>query len=685
MRLRKLKLKNFRGYRNSTEIIIDESMTGIVGRNDFGKSTLLEALAIFFETEGMKADKNDMNCFSLREGDGRFEIACEFDDLPDFIMIDDRVQTTLASEHLLNEDGNFEIVKTFKATTSGKPEQTCIRCIHPDEEPLRNLLGMKISELKAVGKEVEKNVADKRTASLWRQAIREAAAPYTCSEIMLDVDKEFGTDTKSLWGKILDLLPTYAIFKADRESSDGDSEAKNPLQQAVKDAQAALQDKITALENEIQDSVLDVAQRTLDKLREMAPELASELTPRFKEKPKWTFNFTLDGENGIPINKRGSGIRRLILLNFFRAEAEKNVAGTPRNVIYAIEEPETSQHPNYQMMLMKALLALAGQPHRQIIVTTHVPALAGLIPVEGVRYVTRNEAGGEASLLRVAAAVEKGSQHPLGMAVVRAAQHRGIMIPAVSDFNAPSGKGVSGDVEGQRVVIGNELAMQENSIVIDNQKAVADKLRMEGATVIYVATDGYLAGLIAISDPVKATTPDALKALRQAGIRIVMLTGDNQLTAEAVARKLGIDEVEAGILPDGKKAVITRLKASGHVVAMAGDGVNDAPALAAADVGIAMGTGTDVAIESAGVTLLKGDLMILNRARHLSEITMKNIRQNLFFAFIYNALGVPVAAGLLYPVYGILLSPVIAAAAMALSSVSVIVNALRLKSVRLGK
>lgn len=263
-----------------------------------------------------------MNCFSLREGDGRFEIACEFDDLPDFIMIDDRVQTTLASEHLLNEDGNFEIVKTFKATTSGKPEQTCIRCIHPDEEPLRNLLGMKISELKAVGKEVEKNVADKRTASLWRQAIREAAAPYTCSEIMLDV-----------------------------------------------------------------------AQRTLDKLREMAPELASELTPRFKEKPKWTFNFTLDGENGIPINKRGSGIRRLILLNFFRAEAEKNVAGTPRNVIYAIEEPETSQHPNYQMMLMKALLALAGQPHRQIIVTTHVPALAGLIPVEGVRYVTRNEAG----------------------------------------------------------------------------------------------------------------------------------------------------------------------------------------------------------------------------------------------------------------------------------------------------
>lgn len=265
MRLRKIKLTNFRGYRNTTEINIDEGMTGIVGRNDFGKSTILEALAIFFETEGMKADRNDMNCFSLREGASRFEIACEFDDLPESIIIDERVQTTLASEHLLNKDGNFEIVKSFKATTTGKPEQTCIRCMHPAHEPLRNLMGMKMAELRAVGKAVEENVADKRTASLWRQAIREAAVPYDCAEILLDVDKEFGTDTKSLWGKILDLLPTFALFKADRESSDGDSEAKNPLQQAVKDAQAALQDKITALENEIQDSVLDVARRTLDK------------------------------------------------------------------------------------------------------------------------------------------------------------------------------------------------------------------------------------------------------------------------------------------------------------------------------------------------------------------------------------------------------------------------------------
>lgn len=393
MRLRTIKLTNFRGYRNTIEIPVDEAMTGIVGRNDFGKSTILEALAIFFEIDGIKADKNDMNCFSITEGQTHFEIACEFDDLPPVILIDERVSTTLAAEHLLNRNDCLEIVKTFKTTTSGKPDKTYIRCLHPVNEPLSNLLGMKISELKVIGKDVELNVEDKRIASLWRQAIRNAAMPYERAEILLDVDRGFGTDTKSIWGKILDQLPTFALFKADRESSDGDSEAKNPLQQAVKDAQAALQEKISALELEIQNSVLDVAERTLDKLREIAPELANELTPRFKEKPKWTFNFTLDGENGIPINKRGSGVRRLILLNFFRAEAEKSVSGSQRNVIYAIEEPETSQHPNYQIMLMKALLSLSNQPNRQIIVTTHVPALAGLIPVEGIRYVTKDNDG----------------------------------------------------------------------------------------------------------------------------------------------------------------------------------------------------------------------------------------------------------------------------------------------------
>ena len=394
MRLKSVKLTHFRGYRESTVIPIDEAMTGIVGRNDFGKSTILESLAIFFEADGAKADKNDMNCFSLEEGAEQFEITCVFDDLPDSLVLDENVETSLAQEYLLNSQGALEIVKTFKAAT-GKLERTAIRCEHPADQVLSTLLSLKMAELKKVGEQraVAEAVADKRVASLWRQAIRNATAAIECEETLLDVEKGLSTESKSIWGKIQDQLPTFALFKADRESSDGDAEAKNPLQQAVKEAQASLQNQISVLEQQIEASVLDVASRTLDKLREMAPELANELTPRFKEKPKWTFSFTLDGENGIPINKRGSGVRRLILLNFFRAEAEKAAAGSQRNVIYAIEEPETSQHPNYQIMLMRALLALANQPNRQIIVTTHVPALAGLMPTEGIRYVTKDERG----------------------------------------------------------------------------------------------------------------------------------------------------------------------------------------------------------------------------------------------------------------------------------------------------
>ncbi|WP_439887042.1 AAA family ATPase [Pseudomonas sp. MBLB4123] len=394
MRLKSVKLSHFRGYRTTTVIPIDEAMTGIVGRNDFGKSTILEALAIFFDSGDVKADKSDMNCFSLAEGAEQFEIACEFDGLPEALVLDENAETSLAQEYLLNAEGALEIVKTFKAST-GKQERTAIRCQHPADEALAGLLSLKMAELKKLGEQqgVAEQVADKRVASQWRQAIRTAAQPIACQERLLDVSKGLSTDSKSIWEKVEGQLPTFALFKADRESSDGDAEAKNPLQQAVKEAQAALQDQISALEQQIEASVLDVAERTLDKLREMAPELANELTPRFKEKPKWSFSFTLDGENGIPINKRGSGVRRLILLNFFRAEAEKAVVGTQRNVIYAIEEPETSQHPNYQMMLMKALLELSNQPNRQIIVTTHVPALAGLMPIDGIRYVTKDENG----------------------------------------------------------------------------------------------------------------------------------------------------------------------------------------------------------------------------------------------------------------------------------------------------
>lgn len=395
MRLKSLKLTHFRGYRATSVIPIDEAMIGIVGRNDYGKSTILEALAIFFESGDVKADKSDMNCFSLAEGAEQFEIACEFDELPEAPVLDENAQTSLAQEYLLNAEGVLEIVKIFKASTTGKPERTAIRCQHPADEVLAGLLSLKMADLKKLGEQrgVADQVEDRRVASQWRHAIRAAAKPIVCHETLLDVGKGFSTDNKSIWEKVEALLPTFALFKADRESSDGDAEAKNPLQQAVKEAQAALQDQISALEQQIEVRVLDVATRTLDKLREMAPELANELTPRFKEKPKWSFSFTLDGENGIPINKRGSGVRRLILLNFFRAEAEKVAGASRRNVIYAIEEPETSQHPNYQMMLMKALLELSNQPNRQIIVTTHVPALAGLMPIEGIRYVTKDEDG----------------------------------------------------------------------------------------------------------------------------------------------------------------------------------------------------------------------------------------------------------------------------------------------------
>ncbi|MGA8443799.1 MAG: HAD-IC family P-type ATPase, partial [Roseiarcus sp.] len=245
------------------------------------------------------------------------------------------------------------------------------------------------------------------------------------------------------------------------------------------------------------------------------------------------------------------------------------------------------------------------------------------------------------------------------------------------------GKGVTGTVEGRRIDIGNRLMMQAGAIDVSALEKTAEDLRSAGATAIFVAIDGTASGVLAIADPVKATTPEAIEALREAGIRVVMLTGDNRTTAEAVARKLDIAEVEAEVLPDDKRKVVERLRKEGRIVAMAGDGVNDAPALAAADVGIAMGTGTEVAIQSAGVTLVKGDLKGIVTARRLSQATMGNIRQNLFFAFIYNALGVPIAAGILYPVFGLLLSPIIAAAAMALSSVTVIANALRLSRLAL--
>ncbi|HHX90814.1 MAG TPA: copper-translocating P-type ATPase, partial [Paracoccus sp.] len=298
------------------------------------------------------------------------------------------------------------------------------------------------------------------------------------------------------------------------------------------------------------------------------------------------------------------------------------------------------------------------------------PAVTAIVPAPGWT---------DQRVLRFAASVERASEHPLAQAIVRAAEEHAVRTAPVTDFDSPTGKGAYGTVEGKRVSLGNAKFLAEQAVDVTPLAAEADRLRADGATAIFMGVEGSIAAIFAIADPVRASTPEALAALKAQGIRVVMLTGDNWTTARAVARQLGIDEVEAEVLPDEKSAVVQKHKAAGEVVAMAGDGVNDAPALAAADVGIAMGTGTDVAMESAGVTLLKGDLTGILRARRLSEAVMGNIRQNLFFAFVYNALGVPVAAGVLYPFFGILLSPIIAAAAMTLSSISVIANAARLR------
>ena len=302
------------------------------------------------------------------------------------------------------------------------------------------------------------------------------------------------------------------------------------------------------------------------------------------------------------------------------------------------------------------------------------PALTAVIPATDVPA---------DALLRLAASLERGSEHPLADAIVRAAQAQKLQLSQASAFDSPLGKGVIGRVDGRAVIIGRASFLNEHGVSVAEFDGEAQRLRGDGATVVFVALDGAAAGLLAVADPIKPTSARAVAALRQSGVRLVMMTGDNRATALAVARSVGIDEVEADVLPQDKARVVEKLRADGRVVAMAGDGVNDAPALAAADVGVAMGAGADVAIESAGVTLLQGDLMGLVRARRLSQAVMRNIRQNLFFAFIYNAAGVPLAAGALYPAFGVLLSPAVAAAAMALSSVSVIANALRLRATTL--
>ncbi|HEX2580481.1 MAG TPA: heavy metal translocating P-type ATPase [Dongiaceae bacterium] len=303
------------------------------------------------------------------------------------------------------------------------------------------------------------------------------------------------------------------------------------------------------------------------------------------------------------------------------------------------------------------------------------PEVTAIVAAEGFDEVT---------ILAFAASLERASEHPLAAAIVAAAEKRGVQLHATDNIQSVTGKGIAGKVSGHNIAVGTAKLLAGLGIDIEAASAKADDLRREGGTALLVAADGKVAGIIAVSDPIKSSTEPALAALRREGVRVVMLTGDNRITAEAVARRLGIEDVQAEVLPEDKNAIVRKLRTEGRIVAMAGDGVNDAPALAEADIGIAMGTGTDIAIQSAGVTLVKGDLAGIARARTLSRATMRNIRQNLFLAFIYNILGVPIAAGVLYPVFGLLLSPIIAAAAMALSSVSVIANALRLRNVKLG-
>lgn len=392
MRLKSLLLYQFRGYKNETVIPVDENLTGLIGKNDAGKSTILEALDHFFNET--KMDVEDWNIYADKS-DNYIRIGCIFNDLPDEIVVDENFPTSFESEYLTNNDGYLEIIKEFKVLKSvGKPT-VYINCLHPSVDKVENLHSAKITELRKLGKElgVESNVEDERVSSLWRKAIWDYFSDLELEERLIDVS-DFGKESKSISDKIDSLMPVYALFKSDRPSNDDDPEAKDPMQAAVKVALKEYENEIKKIQNDIIGKVEDVANRTLQKVQEMNEELAKDLTPKFKKEPRWSFDFTIDSDDGVPLNKRGSGVRRLILLNFFRAEAEKDQSETGKaNIIYAIEEPETSQHPDHQIMLMDALGELAGKENCQILITTHVPALAGLLPTESIRYISTNSDG----------------------------------------------------------------------------------------------------------------------------------------------------------------------------------------------------------------------------------------------------------------------------------------------------
>lgn len=388
MRLIEARIKNFRGYKNEVSITFDSNITAVTGRNDAGKSSILEALDIYFEGGEVSIEKDD---FCVESPDSPIEITCIFDDLPEKLVLDETYETSLSNEYLVNQNGQFELKKRFKRSSLTKPE-VLICSYHPTAQNYSDLHSLKLADLKKRALEIGVSataVSDARISSEWRKAIWRSQANLGLENFDLDISK-FSADSKSVQEQIQKAMPLFALFKSDRESKDSDPQAKNPMQEAVKQAQAELRSRIEELEKEIQAKVIERANKTLEKLREMDPGLAEQLKPRFKNNPKWTFDFSLDGDGDIPINKRGSGVRRLVLLNFFRAEAERKVADkNAPSVIYAFEEPETSQHPANQEMLINALIDLSKRINCQVIVTTHVPALAALLPISGLRLIEK--------------------------------------------------------------------------------------------------------------------------------------------------------------------------------------------------------------------------------------------------------------------------------------------------------
>lgn len=524
MRLKEVKIKNFRGYLKETTIPISECVTGITGKNDAGKSSILEALDIFFDGGEVTLDKDD---FNVQSPDSPIDITCTFTDLPNEIILDETNNTSLSSEYLLNEANDLQIKKSFKKSSLKKPAVFLIAS-HPTADKYQDLHNLKITDLKKRAKELnvsDSSVADARASASWRKAIWASSQNLKKLTVELDID-EFDKDSKSIQEKIFRALPIFALFRSDRESKDSDPEAKNPLQEAVKQAQAELKEQIDKIQKEIQDRVLERAKNTLGKLREMDPTLADQLVPRFKTPPKWTFDFTIDGDGNVPVNKRGSGVRRLIILNFFRAEAERKVnQSTSPSVIYAIEEPETSQHPSNQEMLVRSLVELGNKKSCQVLVTTHVPALAGLLPTEGLRFIDKDE--------HFNPIIHFGTSDVLDSVC----KSLGIL----PEFNATSAKGII-LVEGPSDV----TFMNHTCLSLKNLGIITTTLEEKRIYTVWVGGTGNLKHW------------QTKKVAEQFGIPWATFFDSDRGTSEEEKRKAQFDELKT----NGKKAYLTRKRES---------------------------------------------------------------------------------------------------------------------------